>query len=156
MANPTKKNEVAVDANGVPDFSGFEKEQIAFPPYWNPAIGKKVFFTPVMLDDKDSNFLRFVCKAGMVIDCSEGPSDNQKDVKVKAGEYFTISQYTSLPLENYFGYPVLVEVMDLVKFKGGDGTPRTRWVFELRVAPETKRLLEAAKIEAAKALTSAS
>lgn len=151
-----KRNEVAVGPDGLPDFSGFEKEQIAFPPYWNPEIGKKIFFTPVMLDEKDPNFPRFVCKAGMITNCLEGPSDNQKETTIKTGEYFTISQYASLPLQNYFGHPVLVEVMDLVKFKGEDGTPRTRWVFELRVAPETKRLLEAARVEQAKSLNQAS
>jgi len=152
MAN--KKNEVAVNADGTPDFSGFVKEQINFPPYWNPEIGKKIYFTPMMVDDKNSNFIRFVCRAEMPIACQTGPADEAEDITIKKGEYFTVSDYKALPLANYFGHAVLVEVVNKRKFKGDDGTPRDLWVFDLTVSPETKRLLEAKREEVSKALSS--
>lgn len=143
----TEANQPKLDENGLPDFSSFVKEQISFPPYWNPEEGKKIYFVPMQLDDKDKEFQRYVCKALMPIQCAQGPAEDQEMVMVQPGEYFTLSTYTALPLEMYFGFPVLVTTKTKRKIQGGK---KELWQFELAVDPTVKKQLESKRVEMAK------
>lgn len=150
------KHDAKVDENGLPDFSKFVKEQIAFPPYWNPSEGAKIYFIPRMRDNADPEFPRYVCQALMDMQCHQGPVDDQEEVLVKKNDHFTLSTYAALPLEIYFGTAVLVTVVKKRKIQGGK---RDLWLFELMVSPEDRVLLDkkrvAMELEAKKAAAAA-
>jgi hypothetical protein len=119
--------------------ANFQEEQIGFPPYWTPEEGKKVYARVVDFDDSDPEFLRYVMQAGHDIDCQRGPSDAREEVTVHKGEFFTMSQYASLPLGKYLDIPVLIQVKEKRKIDGG----KTMWVFSLSVSEQAKKILAA-------------
>lgn len=123
--------------------AGWEKEQIGFPPYWNPAEGKKFLGRVILKDEREPNFVRYVIEATLApIKCQQGPADDAEEVIVKPGEYFTCSAYGALPLENFFGHQVLVTTEKKRKIPNGeDGQPRTLWVFNVKVDEPTKKAL---------------
>ena len=123
--------------------AGWEREQIGFPPYWNPAEGKKFLGRVILKDERDPAFVRYVIEATLApIKCQQGPADDAEAVIVKPGEYFTCSAYGALPLENFFGHQVLVTTTKKRKITPGeDGQPRTLWGFTVNVDEPTKKAL---------------
>ena len=73
------------------------REQIGFAPYWNPKVGKKLFFTVMGFDNQDPTFPRYICRAeakdGVL--CHRGKAADAQEVHVAFGESFTISAYGS-------------------------------------------------------------
>jgi hypothetical protein len=158
MANDTKKHaknsgvsdhtdpEAALlmtNPDAMPDFSGWEEEQLAFPPYLNmePPSGdfKGSWFHALVitLDDRDPQFPRYVLQAATPLHCLQGKKEEQVDVLVKSGEFFTVSTYSGLPLERYVGVHVLVKCIGTRKVD----QPQPMKVFQLKVSPEDKKLL---------------
>lgn len=161
MANESKKNPapvtaggIKVGADGIPE--GWENEQIGFPPYFNPTMkedekGKTIPGTgnyflaiPIDLDERNPEFKRYVLEAVQAIECKKGPADDAELITVQPGEFFTCSVYAALPLEDYFGYPIFVRPVRKRKLAANEENPQKRdlWDFELKVSPETKKLLK--------------
>lgn len=122
----------------MPEFAGFEKEQISFPPYWEVAQGKWFYGMVIALDDRDEDFHRYVVQASHhPIECMQGSKEQAVPITVHDGEYFTLSTYSGLPLDRYIGVHVLVKCIG----QKDTGKPQPMWEFELRVSPEDKKLL---------------
>lgn len=152
---------------------GWEAEQIGFPPYWNPRMefidpnnarkgmkpgtGNSFLGTVVNRDERDEHFHRYVIQASRAIRCQNGPSDDAEEVIVQKGEFFTLSTYASLPLENYFGMEVYVTPIQKRKIKDDPetGEPRDLWRFKLMVSPASKKLLTDKRAEHTKLLLEA-
>jgi hypothetical protein len=119
--------------------NGWEEEQVGFAPYWTPEKGKTFLARVENFDMRDPKFQRFICEnKGKAMTCHTGPQDDQKEVTVKKGERFSLSAYAGLPLLDYMGCEVFVEVVGKRKIAG---QPNPMWVFTIRVSPETKRML---------------
>lgn len=143
-------------------------EQIGFPPYWNPmgslktreeAIGRKLLFKPVALDERDPEFPRYICQASRVpIMCQSGPADDAKPVLVKVGENFTLSPYAALPLDRYFDIEVYIEITGTRKLVGNEASnnrPRDLWEWKLKVSPQDQKMLNARRADETKRLMEA-
>ncbi len=148
----TKKNESTINPNEGLDLEALKalegelvSDQIGFPPYWNPAPGKKFFGKVVMRDERDPDFIRYVIEAGVRHQCQEGPSDEAVAVTVDRGQHFNVSLYAGLPLENYYGQTVLVTAMRKQDIDGG----KSVWKFDLKtteVGREQAKQLRASKV----------
>jgi hypothetical protein len=121
------------------DISDFSSEQISFPPYWKPEIGKKFLALAVSLDERDPEFLRYLLQATHDIMCSKGGRDDKEDILVKRDEFFTMSVYAGLPLSNYIGLKCLVEVTGTKD----TGKPNDMFVFDLKLSKADKAMLSA-------------
>ena len=94
-----------------------EDTQVGLPPYWKPrsengpAIGQSFCGIPMMIDDKDKNFIRYVIQATRTMKCWKGPVDNAEEVIIHAGDLFTVSNYSGLNLDKYFGFEIAAIVV---------------------------------------------
>lgn len=131
------------------EFSNFEEEQLSFPPYWDAGEGKWFYGMVVDLDSRDPQFPRYLVQAEKEILCHKGKKDEQEEVTVKPGEFFTLGAYGLLPLDRYVGVRVLVHCIG----KKDIGQPQKAWDFKLFVSPEDKKLLLTERKE--RALTAA-
>jgi hypothetical protein len=141
MANP--KN--ATPVGQMPNLEGFVREEVGFAPYWNPEAGAKVYATIEQMDQADPEFPRFLLRALAPVDAKRGSEEKgtEEDVKVEAGEVFSMSVYAQLApkFAEYLSYPFPVPVVIVAKdkVKGGKGSV---WLFDLLVSPETKAQLK--------------
>lgn len=158
MANPT--NVKAADVKNtapkfeIPDFSKWEKEQVGFAPYWQPEPGQSIYGAPVQRDERDPDFVRYLVRAYMPIKCCRGPEDAREEVTVQPGELFTVSVYSSLAepfnflLENFVAagkeIPMYLKAEKQVKTKKAG---QTCWTWDMRFAPEVKKLVHAKRFE---------
>jgi hypothetical protein len=127
------------DTSSMPDESDMEEEQIGFPPYWNPEIGKKFYARVEQLDMRDPAFVRYVCSnQGDPLDCFTGPTDDQKEKIVRKGERFSLSAYAALPLHDYIGFNVLVTVKGKQKVPN---QPSPMWIFSIAISKSDKQRL---------------
>ena len=117
---------------------GFVQEQVGFPPYFKPIEGRKIKFRPISIDMRDARFFRWVCEASHNIACWTGPKDDAEPVLVRAGEFFTMSVYASLPLERFLGE----EIIAIVKSKRDIHDGQSVWIWNVLVKPEVKKNLE--------------
>jgi hypothetical protein len=138
MAKNDKKSD-ALDPNqglDMTELGALESElvsdQIGFPPYWNPAEGKKFVGKVIMRDERDPDFVRYNIEAAVRHQCQEGPSDEARPVVVEKGQTFNVSDYAALPLSDYYGQTVLVTAIRKVPIDGG----KTVWKFELKTTSE--------------------
>jgi hypothetical protein len=110
--------------------------------------GSRFFGRVINKDDeqkiKDSKtgemkpWIRWVLQATKFdIPCEQGKSDAQERMIVKCGEFFTMSEYASLPLERFFG----LEVVGIVKGKRPIDGGKTLWSFRVMVDKDTKAIL---------------
>lgn len=161
----------AMDAGEAPE--GWEEEQIGFPPYWNPRMefidpqvpskgykpgtGNSFLGTVVNRDERDENFPRYIIQASRPIICQSGPAAEAEEILVQKGEFFSMSVYASLPLEDYFGMEVWVQPVSKRKIKDDPetGDPRQVWRFKLMVSPASKKLLKERKDQHTKLLLEA-
>lgn len=146
MAIKNQKETVSQDVDQL--VAGWEKEQIGFPPYWNPVVGAKILCKPVMCDARDPEFPRYVMQATrMPIECAQGPSEEREPVIVQPGDYFTMSVYGALPPETmqlYMGIEIMIHCKSQRKLSPTDesrGVPRKLFVFEIMVHPSAKKLI---------------
>jgi hypothetical protein len=119
---------------------GWETEATGFPPYWTAEPGKTFKGRVIGYDPDEENdgaFPRFTILATAPVVCGRGPKDDMTEVQIAAGELFNVSQWVQLPLENYMGFEVWVMAKGQRPLAGG----KTTWDFDLRVSPETKRLV---------------
>lgn len=158
MAKQQKRDDIVTDPNAaamitnpeaMPEFKDFVEEQIELPPYWNPEEGKWWYGMPITVDDADPEFVRYVVQAEKDIVCMRGKKNEQEEVLVKAGEFFTLSAYAGLPLHRYIGTRVLIRV----KGTRDVGRPQEMWTFSLHVDPKDKaKLMEARRADAQDAI----
>lgn len=136
MAGKDSKNK----ANEV-DTSGWEEENISFPPYFTfQAVGEYIIGSLEKYDARDPEFPRYVFKAAMDTQCHQGKKGEEKAVVVKPGEFFTISAYGGLNpevLQELVGLPMKLTVTG----KRDVGKPSPMLVFQVLMSPESKRLL---------------
>jgi hypothetical protein len=151
-----KKNNESVEATANPNFdesqfADYEEEQIGFPPYWKcNAVGDLFVGRIINLDLRDPDFERIVVQAGMTTECSRGPVDEQVPVTIKKGEIFSVSLYGGL--RNAVADFLVTDDPIIVKCIGKQdtGQPSKMYVWQVRVSPRDKKLIEARR--AAKAM----
>ena len=136
------KNDAALmisNPDAMPEFQNWEEEQITLPPYWEVGMDKWFCGLVVSVDDRDEEFVRYLVQAEMPIKCFTGSKkkNEQEEVIVNKGEFFSLSAYASLPLDRYIGVRVLVRVTG----RKDIGRPQPMWEFSLKVSPEDKKLL---------------
>lgn len=138
------------------------EQQTGFPPYWNPAIsdeGKGNGFAARVMarDERDPDFIRYVLQATKGLRCHNGPAEDAEEVLVKAGEYFTCSDYAALPLADYFGEEVVVITKGKRKLNPSERNPQKRdlWQFRILTSPETSMRLQARREAQARELQEA-
>ncbi len=135
----------------------WEREQTGFPPYWKPKAAGDLFFgKPVLKDMRDPNFERFVVQATKFpIVCQQGPAEDADVVIVRPGDYFTVSVWAALPLEDFIDIEACVMAETSRKLPGNEeskGVPRNLWGWNVRVTPESRVLIRARRQETASAL----
>lgn len=129
--------------------AGWEDEQVGFPPYWNPSVGKVFMGTPLFKDERDPDFIRYHIQASRDEVCATGPADGAEPVPVKKGEIFTVSAYSGLPLDEFFGLEMMAVALKLVPTKKAG---QERWVWKVRLPPQSKKLLQERRAQKATAL----
>jgi hypothetical protein len=87
--------------------------------------------------ENDGAFPRFTLISSTPLLCHQGSKEDRVEAPVSAGDRFNVSQYSSMPLQEYMGCEVWVKALSKRPIDGG----KTLWMFELRVSPETKRLV---------------
>jgi len=150
----SKNDKVKASApDALPDFSTWSEEQIGFAPYWSPAPGKWFYAVPTAIDTRDPDFVRYLFRALAPIECQRGPKDDAESVLVGPGEYFSMSVYYALEqninfyLESGIFPPLHVTSTKEVKTKT---VGQTVWQFRVKVSPETRALLDAARAKQVK------
>jgi len=126
---------------------GFVEEQIGFPPYWTPEEGKSFYARVIEFDDRDPEFPRYIMQAGRETPCEQGGGEKMRPITVKKGEFFTVSEYSGLPLGRYIGIPVFVTALNKRKLEGN----RTTWDWTLRIPEQAKAILQKRREAAATA-----
>ncbi len=136
-------------------FANWEEEQLGFPPYIKAEVKKGYFCRVITADTRDPDFVRFVLQyLGMPSNfdklgqsklditkplmCKRGPKEDAEEVAVKVGEFFTVSNYVGLPLENYLGVEAVVDVTGMRK----TSQPNDMFVFRIQLSPENKALIQ--------------
>jgi len=140
---------ILLEGQEVPDFATWEELQVGFAPYWNPSPGAWFYGQIVEKDERDSDFVRYLVRAGTATACKRGPNDAAEEVTVKPGEYFSVSVYYSLRdtfdifLESGFRPFIRVLAVKEVKTKT---VGQTCWTWKVNIAPQDKKLFETAKM----------
>lgn len=149
MTKQPKTAEVRPD--GLPaDFENWETEKLGeFPPYWNPDEGKQFYAVPVGVDFRDPDFKRVIFQAMAPTECQRGPAEDAEDVTVQPGEQFTCSLYAIL--ENQIGFLINLPIVLMADKKVKSNTNKTQsyWTFNLKISPESKKILTARRQKAA-------
>ena len=130
--------------SGTVDRAGFEftdKEQISFPPYWKPVVGKSFVAMPMCRDERDPEFIRYHLVAFEdMLDCVSGPVDSATPEPVKKGETFTIGKYATLPLDFYMGLPepLLITVEGT---RPSEGKKSDMFIWSIRPTAKCKKIM---------------
>lgn len=135
----------------------WEREQTGFPPYWKPKAAGDLFLgKPILKDERDPNFPRFVVQATQFpIVCQQGPADGADIVIVRPGDYFTCSVWAALPLEDFIDIESCVMAEHSRKLppnEQSDGRPRNLWTWNVKVTKESRLLVRERRQETANAL----
>ena len=139
----------------------WSRQQVGFPPYWAPIREGALFMGRIVaLDTRQEDFQRYVVQATKFpMFCRLGPSDDAEKIMVPSGDFFTVSAYASLPLEDFFDIEVLVAATKKRKLPGNEaskGVKRDMWMWEVKVPGEKeKRMVETRRAEKAKELMAA-
>lgn len=129
----------------------WERVETGFAPYYKPEVGAGFFAKVCVLDARDPNFIRYVLQCTrMELKCARGPVDGAEEVIVKPGEFFTLGEYASLPLQEFFDIEVAVLCTDQRKLAGNEGSngkPRKMFEFTVTCSPEDNKKLKARKAD---------
>ncbi len=123
---------------------GYVEEQISFPPYWKPDLGKGWRGTVIARDQRDPTFHRYIIESAITLDCRKGPVDDGEIITITPGMNFSIGVYAALPLERFEGLEVAVIAMSTRRLPGNEASenkPRDLWEFKTLVSPQVKALL---------------
>ena len=123
---------------------GYVEEQISFPPYWKPDLGKGWRGIVIARDQRDPNFHRYIIESSITLDCRKGPVDDGEIITITPGMNFSIGVYAALPLERFEGLEVAVIAMSTRRLPGNEASehkPRDLWEFKTMVSPQVKALL---------------
>lgn len=146
-----KKETVRED--GLPvDFENWETEKLGdFPPYWSPATGDQVYAKAIGVDYRDPEFRRIILEAQADTECLKGPKADAETVLVPKGEVFTMSEYALVSSQIGFliqlGIPFVLKCGEEVKSAKNPKQSYFQW--ELKMAPESRKALQQARVSAA-------
>lgn len=132
---------------------GWSREQVGFPPYWAPKYEGQLFFGRIVaLDTRQDDFHRYVVQATRFpIFCKLGPAEDAEKIMVPGGDFFTVSAYAALPLDDFFDIEVLVAATKKRKLPGNEasnGVKRDLWMWDVRVESEKEKKMIAGRREA--------
>jgi hypothetical protein len=140
---------------------GWSRQQVGFPPYWSPQREGQPFFGRVVaLDTRQEDFYRYVIQATKFpMYCRLGPADDAEKILVQPGDFFTVSNYASLPLEDFFDIEVIAIATKKRKLPGNEaskGVKRDLWMWDVRVeSDKEKKIIEQRRSDKAKELMAA-
>jgi hypothetical protein len=139
---------------------GWAREQVGFPPYWAPLREDAMFFGRIVaLDTRQDNFHRYVVQATKFpMFCRLGPADDAEKIMVPTGDFFTVSSYAGLPLDDFFDIEVCVRATKKRKLPGNEaseGVKRDLWMWEVKVEPKDQEMIRGRRLEKAKELQKA-
>jgi hypothetical protein len=136
-----------------------EDSQSGLPPYWKAAmngqsaVGQFFRGIPMMIDNKDPNFIRYVMQATIPLTCYRGPVDSAEAVSVQPGELFTISSYAGLDMVRYLGFEIAaIIVEDTQLAPTAEIAVRNFYRWKIRVPRETMKQLQEMRVEETKLL----
>ena len=146
MAKNTAPGTVTVDENFEPKIEGEMVEHLlGFPAYWSPTDEPNAnghfgafYATLIGFDDSDEEFERWVFQAKHKLLCHRGTVEEQEDVIVNEGEFFSVSNYAQLRLKQYEGLDVKLTAVEKVDVKKGK-----MWNFKCETTKETAKVLAA-------------
>jgi hypothetical protein len=124
----------------------WEKVDIGFPPYWTPSVGKVIVARVAALDFSDPAFHRIVLQATRVdIPCQRGPAADAEAITVKVGDFFSMSEYAGMNLENFIDMEVFIKCsgerpVPADKARGLGSRNMYEWT--VMVSPEDKKKLQ--------------
>ena len=126
---------------------GWVTDESGLPPYWKPELGRSFTGTPIDFQPARNNldFDRYVILSTAQLICQKGPSEDAEDVVVMSGGKFTVSNYASLPLNEYLGFEIKVITFKSTKLPGNEesgGAKRDLWHFKILISPENKKALD--------------
>jgi hypothetical protein len=134
----------------------WEKVDIGFPPYWTPEVGKVIIGRVAALDFSDLSFHRVVMQATKAtIPCQRGPADGAESVPVAPGEFFTMSEYAGMNLENFMDMEVFIKCSGTRTVPGDKarGLPaRDMFEWTVKVSPDDKKRLQLMRADQMKLL----
>lgn len=129
----------------------WEKVETGFAPYYKPVVGEGFFAKVCVLDARDPKFVRYVLQCTkMPIKCARGPVDGAEEVIVNPGDFFTLGEYASLELAEFFDIEVAILCKSQRKLPGNEesnGVVRKMFEFEVKCSPEDNKKLKARKAE---------
>lgn len=125
---------------------GWSRQQVGFPPYWSPQREGQPFFGRVVaLDTRQEDFYRYVVQATKFpMYCRLGPSDDAEKIMVPPGDFFTVSNYSSLALEEFMDIEILAVAVKKRKLPGNDaskGVKRDLWMWDIKVESEKEKAM---------------
>lgn len=137
------------------------RQQVGFPPYWAPTRPGALFLGRIVaLDARQEDFQRYIVQATKFpMYCRLGPTDDAEKLMVPPGDFFTVSNYASLALEEFIDIEVLVAAVKKRKLPGNEesgNVKRDLWMWEVKVPSETeKKMIDTRRSEKAKELMAA-
>lgn len=128
--------------------SDYESEQTGFAPYLK--LSPDLIFEARVIQVDDTGEFRRIHMQSYTdgLKCNRGSGEHLQEEIVNAGDFFSMSPYQTLPLENYVGMRLRVVVKDKTPIKGG----RSMWNFDLGVHKDDKKALIEQRAAAAKGL----
>ena len=145
MVAPNKNDNKNKNQNNASDY---EAEQTGFAPYLKLEPGL-IFEARVISVDDSGEFRRIHMQSYTDgLQCNRGTGEHLKQETVNEGDFFSMSSYQTLPLENYVGMRLRVVVKEKTPIKGG----RTMWNFDLGVHKDDKKALIEQRAAAAREL----
>jgi len=147
------------------DASQYSKDQVGFPPYWKPVdVGDWFRGKVLMLDDRDPDFPRYVIEATQNFYAYKGTALDAEPILIESGELYTINNYSSLPLERYYGnWDIVGRTVRKRKLAAStkedaedyQKRPRDLWDWEVIIPNELKALLRSQRESEARTLAAA-
>lgn len=126
------------------------EQSVGLPPYWTPGeqpVGRWFKGIPMMLDNKDPNFIRYHIQASLATKCFTGPVAEAQEVICQPGEIFSVSAYAGLPLDDYLGFEVGVLIQSHRQLPPTPEIKDTRnfYTWIVKVSPEVHRNMKELK-----------
>jgi hypothetical protein len=108
----------------------------------------------MLKDTRDPDFIRYVFTNtnDAPLECATGKASDAEQIMVNPGEFFTVSSYAALPLDDLLGLECMLQAKDKVDTSTSG---REVWRWRLVVPPETKKQLANRRETAALAAGSA-
>jgi hypothetical protein len=140
--SPASIETVAAQQTGYEDLiAGFVSDSGGFPPYFKFENDGDCLMAKVAgLDATDPEFPRIIMECvGKPLTCRKGPVNDSVEAVVEVGEFFTLTQYASIPFELYLDIPVFLQRTAEQPQK--KDPKKSTILFNIQMTPEDKKVV---------------